>query len=104
MQACIFRFSSLRAGISTGRNRRPPSQVGGNPPSSSTTSPTKQQQEEQVQRQVQIRDLRSIPAAVKSTDYILARIRSHAARGSPVDLVATTAALNGDGPDRQRKV
>ncbi len=64
---------------------------------------------EQVQRQVQIRDLRAIPAPVKSSEYILAKIRSHARGDSPVDIVATTAALNGRDEEgmieqKQRKV
>ncbi len=103
----LSRFSSLRSGFSSasgnaGKSRR--SQLLSS--SSANASPAKDQQvSEQVQHQVQIRDLKSIPANVKSTDYILAKIQSHMARGSPVDIVATTAALNkGQDPTKQRKV
>ncbi|XP_040579286.1 latrophilin Cirl [Lepeophtheirus salmonis] len=39
---------------------------------------------DEVQRQVQIRDIRSIPASVKSNDYILAKIQNHMGRGGSV--------------------
>eukprot|EP00096_Caligus_rogercresseyi_P002638 TRINITY_DN1483_c0_g1_i2.p1 TRINITY_DN1483_c0_g1~~TRINITY_DN1483_c0_g1_i2.p1 ORF type:complete len:1014 (-),score=273.48 TRINITY_DN1483_c0_g1_i2:685-3726(-) len=35
---------------------------------------------DELQRQVQIRDIRSIPASVKSNDYILAKIQNHMGR------------------------
>ena len=53
---------------------------------------------EQLQRQVQIRGLKSIPVSVKSNDYIMTKIQSHMSRGSPVEL---TKANN---PAVERKV
>jgi hypothetical protein len=63
----------------------------------------------ELQTQVQIRDLRSIPGNVKSSDYILARIQSHIQGGgaASADVVATTAALDSAGQagsPRQRRV
>jgi hypothetical protein len=69
--------------------------------SSSSTSPTSQVLE-QVQQQVQIKDLRSIPVSVKSTDYILAKIHNQLGRGSPNNTNVGNI-LNRTSP-KQRKV
>lgn len=99
------RFSSLR---NNARNHFV-SHFGSRKNDSKTVKAKKESGEpipEQLQQQVQIRDLRSIPVSVKSNDYILAKIQDHMSRGSPVDLVATTAALNEGGKNspKQRKV
>ena len=72
---------------------------------------------EHLQTQVQIRDLRSIPASVKSNEYILAKIQNHlhhnsgsgsSSRGSPdIELRLTSspsAAIGSRESPRQRKV
>ncbi len=69
---------------------------------------------EQLQTQVQIRDLRSIPVNIKSNEYILAKIQSHldgngsggSSRGSPdieLRLSSCSSPAVRDSP-RQRKV
>ena len=69
--------------------------------SSSSTSPTSQVLE-QVQQQVQIKDLRSIPVSVKSTDYILAKIQNQLGRNTPNNS-SVGSILNRSSP-KQRKV
>jgi hypothetical protein len=69
--------------------------------SSSSTSPTSQVLE-QVQQQIQIKDLRSIPVSVKSSDYIMAKIHNHMGRTTPLNNTVGSI-LNRSSP-KQRKV
>ena len=60
---------------------------------------------EQLQRQVQIRDLRAIQGNVKSNEYILAKIQNQMSnRGSPIDLQEISANSSVRGSPKQRKV
>lgn len=75
--------------------------------SSSSTSPTSQVLE-QVQQQVQIKDLRSIPVSVKSNEYILAKIHANQMgagnNGRSTPLNNTVGSILNRSSPKQRKV
>ena len=73
-----------------------------------TSSSSTSQVLEQVQQQIQIKDLRSIPVSVKSTDYILAKIHANQMstgnNGRSTPLNNTVGGILNRSSPKQRKV
>ena len=64
---------------------------------SGSASPT-----EQIQQQAQIKDLRSIPGSVKTSEYILAKIQNQVGRSTPLN--QTVGSILNRASPKQRKV